>query len=251
MSARGWLAAMGAVARREAGAYLSGPLAFVFLAVFLLALGVFTWELGRFFDTGAADLAPFFAFHPWLYVVFMPAIGMGLWAEERGRGTLELLLTLPLPVGAQVTGKFLAAWGVALIGLALTLPMWWTVNHLGAPDNAAIALTYLMSALMAGGYLAVSAALSALTGHQVIGFVLGVGVCFVLTAAGLPVVQSGVVSTLGAWAGEAAASLSVLTHFEAAQRGVLEWRAVGYFVLLIVTALTLNALWVSARRSGS
>jgi ABC-2 type transport system permease protein len=247
----GWLRAVGVVARREVGAYLAGPLAFVFIAAFLLALGVFTWELGRFFDTGAADLAPFFAFHPWLYVVFMPAIGMGLWAEERGRGTLELLLTLPLPVGAQVTGKFLAAWGVALTGLALSLPMWWTVNFLGEPDNTAIALTYLMSALMAGAYLAVSAALSALSSHQVIAFVTGVIVCFVLTAAGLPVVQTGVVDALGPWAGEAAASLSVITHFEAAQRGVLELRAVAYFLLLIATALTLNALWVSARRSGS
>ncbi len=242
---------LGAVWRREFAAYFSGPLAFVFMIVFLLALGVFTWEIGRFFDTGTADLGAFFVFHPWLYMVFLPAISMGLWAEERARGTGELLLTLPVPVTALVLGKFLAAWSVALLTLVLTLPMWWTVNHLGTPDNAAIALGYFVSALMAGAYIAIGCALSALTGNQVMAFILGVLVAFMLTAAGLPVVSSGVVDLFGPGAGDVVAGLSMLTHFEAAQRGVLEGRAVFYLVGITAAALTMNGLWVAARRTGS
>lgn len=246
---RGWRQ-LGAVYRRELAAYFSGPLAFVFIAVFLLALGVFTWEVGRFFDTGVADLAPFFVFQPWLFTVFMPAIAMGLWAEEQARGTAELLLSLPVPVSALVVGKFLAAWSVAAIALVLSLPMWWTVNHLGSPDNSAILLSYLMSFLMAGAYVAIAAALSALTSQQVIAFVLAVLICFVLTAAGLPVVQSGVVGLFGPEAGDSVARLSAATHFEAAQRGVLELRSVLYFLGIIAMSLALNGLWVAARRSG-
>lgn len=237
--------------RREMGAYLTGSAAFVFVAVFLLALGVFTWEIGRFFDTGRAGLEPFFQFHPWLWMVFLPAIAMGLWAEERARGTGELLLTLPLSVGEMVFAKFLAAWTVALIALALTLPMWWTVNHLGQPDNAAIALAYLMSALMAAAYISLGAALSALTGNQVMAFILSLTVAFLFTAAGLPVVLSGVIDLFGPAAGEAVAQVSMLTHFEAAQRGVLELRSVLFYLGLTASFLTLNGLWVAARRTGS
>lgn len=240
-----------AIYRREMGAYLTGSTAFVFVAVFLLALGVFTWEIGRFFDTGRAGLEPFFQFHPWLWMVFLPAIAMGLWADERSRGTGELLLTLPLSVGEMVVGKFLAAWTIALAALALTTPIWWTVNYLGTPDNAAIALTYLVSALMAAAYVSLGAALSALTGNPVMAFILSISVAFVLTSAGLPVVLSGVIDLFGADAGRAVAQLSMLTHFEAAQRGVLELRAVVFYVGLTVMFLTLNGIWVAARRTGN
>lgn len=250
-SLRTSFAGTGAVFMREFSAYFRGPLAFVFLAVFLLALGVFTWEIGRFFDTGAADLGAFFAFHPWLFMIFLPAISMGLWAEERARGTGELLLTLPVGVPALVTGKFLAAWSVALIALALTFPMWITVNLLGQPDNGAILLAYLVSALMAAAYVAMGAALSALTGNQVMAFIIGVVAAFLLTAAGLPVVLSGVVGLFGPGTGEAVADLSMLTHFEAAQRGVLEARALVFYLGLTAMWLTLNTLWVSARRTGN
>ena len=231
---------------RELSAYFLTPLAYVFMAIFLIALGAFTFEIGRFFDTNQADLSPFFLFHPWLYLVFLPAIAMRLWADEARGGTLELLMSLPAPAWSLVAGKFLAAWTVAGAGLAMTLPMWISVNWLGAPDNAAIALGYLMSFLMAGGYLAVACAMSAAAGNQVVAFVLSVAVGFLFTAAGLPVVGS----ALGPAMADMLASFSLLSHFEAAQRGVLELRSLIFYVGFIGLWLSLNAIWVSARKGG-
>ncbi len=238
--------ALRAVYIRELAAYFLTPLAYVFIAIFLIALGAFTFEIGRFFDTNQADLAPFFLFHPWLYLVFLPAIAMRLWADETRGGTLELLLTLPAPTWSLVLGKFLAAWTVAGAALLLTTPMWMSVNWLGKPDNAAIFLTYVISFLMAGGYLAIACAMSAAAGNQVVAFVLSVAVGFIFTAAGLPVVAS----AFGPGLAETMASFSLLTHFEAAQRGVLEMRALVFYVGFIAVWLALNAIWVSARKGG-
>ena len=246
---RAAVAALTSIYGRELRAYFFTPLAYVFIAVFLLALGAFTFEIGRFFEAGRADLAPFFFFHPWLYLIFLPAVAMRLWAEEIRSGTLELLLTLPAPIWALATGKFLAGWTVAGIALLLTTPMWMTVNFLGQPDNAAIALAYLMSFLMAGGYVAMGAALSALAGNQVVAFVIAVTVGFLFTSLGLPLVASGVSETFGPSAAEGVRAFSFLTHFEAAQRGVLELRAVAFYVGFIVFWLALNTFWIARRRS--
>ncbi|HEV7691126.1 MAG TPA: ABC transporter permease subunit [Hyphomonadaceae bacterium] len=238
--------ALRAVYARELQAYFLTPLAYVFIAIFLIAVGTFTFEIGRFFDTNQADLAPFFLFHPWLYLVFLPAVAMRLWADEARGGTLELLLTLPAPTWSIVVAKFLAAWTVAGSALLLTTPMWISVNWLGHPDNAAIALGYAMSFLMAGGYLSIACALSAATGNQVVAFVLSVAVGFVFTAAGLPLVSS----AFGPRVAEALAAFSLLTHFEAAQRGVLEARALIFYLGFIALWLELNVIWVSARKGG-
>lgn len=235
---------------RELAAYFLTPLAYVFIAIFLIALGAFTFEIGRFFDTNQADLSPFFLFHPWLYLVFLPAVAMRLWADETRGGTLELLLTLPAPTWSIVLGKFLAAWTVALAALILTTPMWMSVTWLGHPDHAAIALAYVVSFLMAGGYLAIACAMSAVSANQVVAFVLSVAVGFVFTAAGLPVVASGVGATFGPSAAEALASFSLLTHFESAQHGVLEARALVFYIGFIGLFLTLNTIWIGARKGG-
>jgi ABC-2 type transport system permease protein len=234
---------------REMSAYFGAPVAYVFMTVFLVALGLFTWEGARFFDTGAADLAPFFVWHPWLYMIFLPALAMRLWADERAAGTDELLLSLPVGLAGLVAGKLLAAWTVALAALAFTLPMWLSVNYLGNPDNAAIALTYFMSALMAGAYLAIGAAASAMTSRQVTAFVIAVVVAFLFTAAGWPLVLSGIAGIAGAGMAETVARFSFLTHFEGAQRGVLEWRAVFFFCSVIVFFGALNTLWAARRRA--
>lgn len=236
--------------RREIRAYFGAPLAYVFIIVFLLALGLFTWEGARFFDTGVADLTPFFMWHPWLYMVFLPALAMRLWSEERAAGTDELLLSLPVRIPGLVAGKFCAAWTVAGVALLFTLPMWLTVNYLGAPDNAAIALTYLMSFLMAGAYVSIGGAISALTSSQVTAFVLSVVIAFLFTVAGWPLVLSGVAGLFGAGVAEAVARFSFLTHFEGAQRGVLEGRAVVFFFAVMALFLSLNGLWATKRRLG-
>ena len=236
--------------RRELGAYFATPMAYVFLAVFLLSIGMFTWEAARFFDTGTADLSPFFVWHPWIYMIFLPALAMRLWADETSAGTDELLLSLPLGMPGLVLGKLCAAWTVAAVGLVLTLPMWITVNYLGNPDNAAIALTYFVSLLMAGSYLSIGAAISALTRSQVTAFVMSVVVAFVFTAAGWPLVLSGVKSLFGAGFADLVAQFSFLSHFEAAQRGVLELRAVLFFVGFMTLWTILNGLWASRQRLG-
>src|SRR5450755_2272844 len=174
--------------KREFAAYFATPLAYVFIVIFLLAMGAFTFYVGRFFDNNIADLSVFFGYHPWLYLFLVPAIAMRLWAEERRTGTMELLLTLPVPLWATVTGKLLAAWAFIAIALALTFPIWLTVNYLGNPDNGVIFASYIGSLLMAGAYLAIGACISATTSNQVIAFVVSLAVCFLFTVSGAPLV---------------------------------------------------------------
>jgi len=251
MDWRGTLTGIKAAWRREISAYFATPLAYVFIAIFLLVLGVFTWDLSRFFDTGAADLGPFFYWHPWLFMMFMPALAMRLWAEETSAGTAELLLSLPVNLPGLVVGKLLAAWTVAAFALILTFPWWVTVNILGPADNAAIALTYCVSLIMAGAYLAIGAAVSALTRSAVLAFVIGVLVAFILTAAGWPLVSGAIADWLGPGAGDAVAQFSFLTHFETAQRGVLELRGLLFFFGFITLCVALNTLFVAQRRAGA
>src|ERR1051325_10428023 len=187
-----------AIFRRELRGYFATPLAYVFIVIFLVLAGVLTFFVGNFFDRGQADLQPFFTFHPWLYLVLVPALSMRLWAEERKTGTIELFLTLPIRLGEAVLGKFLAAWFFAGIALALTFPFWLTVNFLGQPDNGVILAGYAASWLMAGAILAVGAAVSALTKNQVIAFIVTAALVFLLTVAG----TSTVLGLLRGWAPE-------------------------------------------------
>ena len=237
-----------AVYRRELFSLFQTPTAYVFLAIFLFASGAFGFHIGRFFDQGAANLDAFFTFHPWLLLIFMPAVAMRLWAEEIRGGSLELLMTLPIPLWSSVLGKFLAAWTVAAVALALTFPLWITVAILGAPDNAAIVTAYLGSFLMAGGYLAIGGAASALTGNQVIAFIMGVFAAFMLTAGGLPIVVETVSGLAGTAVVEAVAGLSPLERYESIRRGVVELRDLVYFTSLIAAWLAVTALLVYRRR---
>lgn len=250
MDWRGTLTGIKAAWRREISAYFATPLAYVFIAIFLLVLGIFTWDLSRFFDTGAADLGPFFYWHPWLFMLFMPALAMRLWADEANAGTAELLLSLPVSLPGLVIGKLLAAWTVAAFALILTFPWWIAVNILGPADNAAIALTYGVSLVMAGAYLAIGAAVSGLTRSAVLAFVIGVLIAFILTAAGWPLVSGAVADWLGPAAGDAVAQFSFLTHFETAQRGVLELRGLLFFSGFTALCVALNTLFVAQRRAG-
>jgi ABC-2 type transport system permease protein len=238
------------VFKRELLGYFATPLAYVFIVIFLFATGALTFYLGAFYEAEQADLSRFFAFHPWLYLFLIPAISMRLWAEEAKQGTLELLLTLPIPVWASVLGKYLAAWAFTGIALALTFPIWITVNYLGDPDNGVILAGYLGSLFMAGAYLAIGAAISATTSNQVIAFVVAVLVSFLFTVSGLPLV----IDFFAGWAPrilvDTIASFSFLTHFEAITQGVIDIRDIVFFVSLIALWLTVNTLVVSLRRSG-
>jgi ABC-2 type transport system permease protein len=238
------------VYRRELTAYFQTPLAYVFLSVFAFAAPAFAFHIGRFFDTNRADLAPLFDYLPWLLVILMPALAMRSWAEERDRGTLEFLMSLPIPLWASTGGKFLAAWSIAVAALLLTTPMWVIVNYLGSPDNAAIATAYLGAAFLAGSYLALGQALSATTSNQVVAFVLGAGSCFLITMAGLPFVLSALGDGAPAALSEFIASLSALERYNAFRHGVIDLRDVSYFLGLILASLASAAVLISERRGG-
>lgn len=251
MKKRPGLSSMLAIYRRELLSYLTTPTAYVFVAVFLFAIGLFTFQVGGFFDARRADLSAFFSFHPWIFMVFLPAVAMKLWAEETRSGAIELLLTLPAPTWSLVVGKFLAAWTIAFAALCLTLPLWITVNVLGSPDNAAIITAYIGSVLMAGAYLAIGSVMSALTPAQVVAFVLAVLVSFLLTALGLPLVSDFFSSFVGGGVTETIGRFSILHHFDAAQRGVVEVRSIFYFGSLIALCMGFTMLVIDARRGGS
>jgi ABC-2 type transport system permease protein len=239
-----------AVFKRELTAYFVTPLAYVFLVVFLVLAGALPFYAGNFYDRGQADLAPFFGFHPWLHAFLMPALAMRLWAEERAGGTLELLLSLPLSTRQAVLGKLAAAWLFTLVALALTAPMWWTVNYLGDPDNGVIAASYVGSALVAAVFLTIGGCVSALTRSQVIAFVHGFLLCLVLLMAGYPLVLDAFRSWAPAGLVDAVAALSVLSHFDAIRRGVVELRDVVYFAALAGFFVFANVVAVDVKRTG-
>jgi ABC-2 type transport system permease protein len=240
---------VGIIMRRELASYFATPLAYVFILIFLVLASAFTFYLGGFYERGQADLGPFFTFHPWLYLFLIPALSMRLWAEERKSGTIELLMTQPLTLWEAVLGKFLAAWLFTALALALTFPLWLTVNYLGKPDNGAILAAYLGSLLLAGGFLAIGSCMSALTRNQVVAFILGVVACFAFLLAGFPMV----LDVFRAWAPlslvDAIASLSFLTHFESIVKGVIDVRDLLFFAMLIGFFLLATAITLELRKA--
>ena len=221
------------IAKRELASYFTSPVAYVFLVIFLLLTGFFTFTAGQFFERGEASLGAFFGWHPWLYLVLVPAAGMRLWAEERRAGTLELLMTMPLTPWQAIFGKLLASWVFLGIALALTFPVVVTANVLGSPDNGIIFAGYLGSLFLAGAYLAVTCLTSAMTRNQVVAFILSVVACLFLILAGF----NPVTDLMVRWASPAfidtVAAFSVVTHFDGFQKGVIDSRDLAYFLSVI------------------
>jgi len=238
------------IMKRELGSYFSSPVAYVFLVIFLLLTGFFTFTAGNFFERGEASLAAFFGWHPWVYLVLVPAVGMRLWAEERRSGTLELLLTMPIAPWQAIVAKFLASWAFLAVALALTFPAVITVNVLGDPDNGMIIAGYLGSFLLAGAYLAISCMTSAMTRNQVVAFILSVVLCLFLILAGF----NPVTDLLVRWASPAVvdtvAAFSVITHFDGFQRGVIDTRNLFFFLSVIGFALFATGVIIRGHRSG-
>lgn len=224
---------MKVILKRELASYFSTPLAYIFIVIFLVLAGVFTFYLGNFFERGQADLMPFFNFHPWLYLFLVPAISMRLWSEERKSGSIELLMTLPVTKLEAVLGKFMAAWLFIGLALLLTIPMWISVNYLGDPDNGVILTSYLGSWLMSGSFLAIGSCMSASTRSQVIAFILSVVICFLFILSGFPLVLNVFKDWAPSVVVDAIASLSFLTHFSSISKGVLGLRDLLYFLSLI------------------
>ncbi len=235
--------------RREFASYFATPLAFVFIVIFLILVGVFAFWFGGFYERGQADLAPFFTYHPWLYLFLIPALSMRLWAEERKSGSIELLMTLPVTVWQAVLGKFFAAWVFAALALALTFPMWITVNYLGDPDNGTIFAAYIGSLLVSGGFLAIGACISAATKNQVIAFILSAVVCLGFLLAGFAPVLAFFEVFAPQPIIDAVASVSFLSHFESISKGVIDIRDLLYFAMLIAGWLAANAIVLEMKKA--
>jgi ABC-2 type transport system permease protein len=237
------------IMRRELAGYFATPIAYVVLVIFLLMANVFAFWFGQFFERGQADLAPFFNFMPWLYLFLIPAISMRLWAEERRNGSIELLLTLPVTLWQAVLGKFLAAWLFVGLALALTFPIWLTVNYLGNPDNGAIFAAYLGCFFIAGGFLAVGSFTSSISKNQLISFLIAILICFTLLILGFPMVTDWVGLWVPQWLLDGIVSLSFLTHFENITKGVLDLRDVLYYALVTVFFLLASTVVLDARKA--
>lgn len=219
--------------KREFSSFFATPVAYVFIAIFLILSGVFAFNIGGLYERGQADLIPFFNFHPWLYLFLVPAMAMRTWSEERKSGTIELLMTLPVTIWEAMLGKFLAAWAVLGLSLALTFPLWLTVNYLGNPDNGIIVAAYIGSWLMAGAFLAIGLCMSAMSKSQVVAFILAVVLCFLFVLSGSDMVLDAFKEWLPAVLLDTLASFSFLTHFQAMAKGVLSLSDVGYFLIVI------------------
>ena len=238
------------IAKREIAGYFSSPVAFVFIVIFLLLSGFFTFMVAGFFDRGEANLMPFFTWHPWLYLFLVPAVGMRMWSEERRLGTIELLLTMPVTTWQAIVGKFLASWAVIALALLLTFPVVATVNYLGHPDNGVVLAGYIGSLLMAGAYLSISAMTSAMTRNQVVSFIVAVVLSLFLILAGWPPVTDLLVQWAKPWLVDGVAAFSVMTHFESVQKGVLDSRDILYFLSVIVFSLFTTGVIIRAHRAG-
>jgi len=239
-----------AIAKRELNGYFASPIAFVFIVIFLLLSGFFTFMVAGFFENGEATLTSFFIWLPWLYLFLVPAVGMRMWSEERRLGTVELLLTMPIAAWQAIAGKFLASWAVIAFAVLFTFPFVLTVNYLGHPDNGVIFASYLGGLLMAGAYLAISAMTSALTRNQVISFILSVVVLLFLILAG----WAPVMNLLGQWAPQwlvnTISSFSMMTHFVSIQNGVIDSRDILFFLSVIIFALFTTSVMLHAHRAG-
>ena len=238
------------IMKRELGGYFTSPIAYVFLIIFLLLTGFFTFTIGNFFERGEASLVSFFTWHPWLYLFLVPAVGMRLWSEERRLGTMELLLTMPITTWQAIVGKFLASWVFLGLALALTFPVWITVNWLGSPDNGIILAGYAGSLFLAGSYLAISCMTSALTRNQVISFILSVRICLFLILAGYTPVTDLLTRFANPVVVDIIASFSVMTHFEGFQRGVIDLRDFLFFASVIGFALFTTGVIIRSQRAG-
>ena len=239
-----------AIYRRELRSYFSTPLAPVFIMIFLVLTSAFTFYLGNFFQTGQADLQAFFLFHPWLYLLLVPALAMRSWAEERKSGSIELLLTLPITLWQAVIGKFLAAWTLIAFALLLTFPIWVTVAWLGDPDNGVILASYIASWLLAGTFLAIGNAMSALTRSQAMAFVVSLSVCIVFLMAGYPIVLSMMQTIFNQPVVDAISGMSFMTHFASITRGILDLRDIAFFLINSAAWLVATVLIINLKKAG-
>ena len=235
------------IIKREFAGYFGSPVAYVFIVIFLILCGFFTFYVSNFYESGQADLRAFFEWHPWIFLFLVPAVGMRLWADERRTGTIELMLTLPITLAEAILGKFLAAWIFLGLALVLTFPLVVSVSYLGNPDLGAAFCSYLGSFLLAGAYLSVGSMTSAMTRNQVISFILSVIICLFLVLAGWPPVTEILSGWAPNWLVDVVSGFSFMPHFASMERGVLDLRDIGYYLSVIFFMLFSSAVVLQNR----
>ncbi|MBN1557916.1 MAG: ABC transporter permease subunit [Lentisphaerae bacterium] len=239
-----------AVLKRELKSYFESPVAYVFMVAFLVLTGFLTFSVSRLYERGIGDLQPFFFWHPWVYLLLVPAATMGLWAEERRAGTIELLLTMPVTMMQAILGKFFAAWLFIIISILLTFPLPLTLAYLGDPDMGVIFCGYFGSILLAGAAVSIGMLASCLTRSQVISFVLALLITLLLILAGWPPVTDLFVRWAPLWLVDAVASFSLMPHFESMQRGVIDLRDVAYYLSVMIFMIAAAQVVLDNRKSA-
>ena len=238
------------IIKREMSGYFGSPVAYVFIVIFLILCGFFTFQFGDFYNSNDASLRAFFVWHPWLYLFLIPAVAMRMWAEERRTRTIELLLTLPVTLPQAILGKFLAGWLFIGIALVLTFPMIITVCDLGNPDIGQIIAGYIGSFLLAGCYLAVGSFASSLTRNQVVAFTICLVICLFFVIAGWGPVTEALATTVPLSVANFVASLSFMYRFDSVQRGVIDSRDLIYYASLITFMLAATSVVLTSRKAS-
>jgi ABC-2 type transport system permease protein len=231
-----------AIARREFQGYFSSLIAYVFLVIYLLLTSWLFFRL--FFLNGQASMRLMFDVLPWVFLFFIPAITMRLWAEEKKVGTMELLMTLPLRDRDAVIGKYLAALALLVLALLLTFLLPIITAFLGNLDPGPVVGGYLGAILLGGAYLAIGVFVSSLTENQIVAFILGVVLIFIMYMIGSDIVLYSVPASLAS----VFEYLSLGTHFNSIGRGVIDSRDLVYYLSIIVFFLYLNTRSIESRK---
>ncbi|BCX49376.1 ABC transporter permease [Haloferula helveola] len=236
--------------KRELSSYFGQPIAYAIIVIFLLLSMVFTFTLGNFIEAGDASLTySFFLYLPFVLMVLVPAVGMRLWSEELRSGTVELLGTYPISMWAVILGKFKAAATVWLLAIALTFPIWLTVNWLGSPDNLAIFSGYIGAFLLACTFLAITLLVSAFTRDQVVCLIVSSAICIGLVFATFDPFVRQYSKTFPAEVKDAITALGVWEHFLSLARGAFRLQDFIWFFSIIVASLLGTSAILSAKRS--
>lgn len=236
--------------KRELTSYFAQPTAYAIIVIFLaLSMGL-TFSFGNFMRVGDASLEwTFFFWHPWIFMLLAPAVGMKLWADEQRTGTIELLGTFPVSTWSAIIGKFLAAATVWLVALLLTFPIVLTVNYLGSPDNGAIFAGYIGSFLVCCTFLAITMLVSACTRDQVVCLIVSVAICVTMVLCGYDDFTRELAKATSPTAVEAIVSFGVWDHFRSLNRGLLRLQDVVWFGSFIFVCLLGTSAILSAKRA--
>lgn len=227
--------------KREFRAYFDSPIAYIFLTIFLLVANWFFFA--TFFDAGQATLRGLFSLLPILFLLFVPAVTMRSWAEEKKLGTFELLMTLPIKDAHAVLGKFLASFVFVALAVVLTFPLIITVFSVGNPDPGPIWGGYVGGLLLAAAYVAIGMLMSSLSENQIVGFILALTSCLILYLIGTPIVLMKVPT----WLAGALQMMSLGSHFDNIGRGVIDSRDVLYYLSIIGFFLFVNVRVIESR----